>query len=132
MKLWWILAVFGVLAASPCRAQEFTLHEDDYAKRGEDYSPYVDQHFPQTVYFGDTHLHTSWSADAGLAGATLGPEFAYRVSRGEAVKSQTGLPFKLVRPLDPQRLRKEDRRPGPLHPPQRQPLERHDVHARDL
>ncbi len=81
-------------------AQEFTLHEGDYAKREKNYSPYVDQHFPQNVYFGDTHLHTSWSADAGLAGATLGPELAYRVSRGETVTSQTGLRFKLVRPLD--------------------------------
>jgi len=84
----------------PCFAQEFTLHEGDYVQEGNNYSPYFDQHFPQNVYFGDTHLHTSWSADAGLAGATLGPEFAYRVARGEPVKSQTGLPFKLVRPLD--------------------------------
>jgi len=100
MKLYGIIAVFGVLTLSPCLAQEFTLHEADYAKKGKNYSPYADEHFPQNVYFGDTHLHTSWSADAGLAGATLGPEFAYRVSRGEAVTSQTGQPFKLIRPLD--------------------------------
>ncbi len=90
------LVLFGLCA----EAQEFTVHEDDYAERKDKYSPYVDQHFPQDVYFGDTHLHTSWSADAGLAGATLGPDFAYRVARGETVTSQTGLPFKLVRPLD--------------------------------
>jgi len=97
-----ILSLFAltVLTALPAVAQEFTLHKDDYPQKGKIYSPYVDQHFPQNVYFGDTHLHTSWSADAGLAGATLGPEFAYRVARGETVTSQTGLPFKLVRPLD--------------------------------
>jgi hypothetical protein len=95
-----ITIILGALTALPCWAQEFTLHEDDYPEQKEKYSPYVDQHFPQNVYFGDTHLHTSWSADAGLAGATLGPEFAYRVARGEAVTSQTGLPFKLIRPLD--------------------------------
>jgi hypothetical protein len=95
-----IFLTLMALAALPSLAQEFTLHKDDYAKRVKNYSPYVDQHFPQNVYFGDTHLHTSWSADAGLAGATLGPEFAYRVARGETVTSQTGLPFKLVRPLD--------------------------------
>jgi hypothetical protein len=92
--------ILGALTALPCSAQEFTIHEDDYPERAVKYSPYVDQYFPQNVYFGDTHLHTSWSADAGLAGATLGPEFAYRVARGEAVTSQTGLPFKLIRPLD--------------------------------
>jgi hypothetical protein len=95
-----IITILGALTVLPCQAQEFTLHEDDYAERGKKYSPYVDEHFPQNVYFGDTHLHSSWSADAGLAGATLGPEFAYRVSRGETVTSQTGLPFKLIRPLD--------------------------------
>ena len=92
--------ILGALTALPCSAQEFTIHEDDYPERAVKYSPYVDQYFPQNVYFGDTHLHTSWSADAGLAGATLGPDFAYRVARGEAVTSQTGLPFKLIRPLD--------------------------------
>ena len=64
------------------------------------YSPYVGDHYPQNVYFGDTHLHTSWSADAGMAGATLTPEDAYRVARGEVVESQAGGPMKLVRPLD--------------------------------
>ena len=49
-SVWIILAA---LAAFPCWAQEFTVHEDDYAKREDNYSPYVDQHFPQNVYFGD-------------------------------------------------------------------------------
>jgi hypothetical protein len=79
MKPYGIITILGALTVSPCLAQEFTLHEGDYAERRKKYSPYVDEHFPQNVYFGDTHLHTSWSADAGLAGATLGPEFAYRV-----------------------------------------------------
>ncbi|WP_207062061.1 DUF3604 domain-containing protein [Motiliproteus sp. SC1-56] len=71
MKLSRAAPLLGILTVLPCLAQEFTLHENDYPKGGDDYSPYVGQHFPQNVYFGDTHLHTSWSADAGLAGATL-------------------------------------------------------------
>jgi hypothetical protein len=70
------------------------------AEPQRNYSPYAAPEIPRNVYFGDTHLHTSWSADAGLAGATLGPEFAYRVARGEKVTSQTGQPFRLIRPLD--------------------------------
>ncbi|MGB5296005.1 MAG: DUF3604 domain-containing protein, partial [Thermoanaerobaculia bacterium] len=57
-------------------------------------------HFPTQAFFGDTHLHTSWSTDAGLAGASLGPDEAYRVARGEVVTSHTGLRVKLNRPLD--------------------------------
>ena len=66
----------------------------------KEYSPYVEDHFPNRVYFGDTHLHTSWSADAGMGGATLGPDGAYRVSRGERVTANSGWKVKLVRPLD--------------------------------
>ena len=51
----------------------------------ESYSPYPEQHFPNRVLFGDTHLHTSYSADAGMIGNTLGPDEAYRFAKGETV-----------------------------------------------
>jgi len=70
------------------------------ATRKVSYSPYPAQTFPNRVYFGDTHLHTSYSADAGMAGAIVGPEEAYRFARGEEVKSNSGLPVQLSRPLD--------------------------------
>jgi hypothetical protein len=66
----------------------------------KEYSPYVIDHFRNRVYFGDTHLHTSWSTDAGGIGGKPGPDVAYRVSRDEAVTSSRGLPVKLIRPLD--------------------------------
>jgi len=55
---------------------------------------------PTRAYFGDTHLHTSFSPDAGLAGTTVGPEDAYRFARGEEIKSNTGQQAQLKRPLD--------------------------------
>ena len=64
------------------------------------YSPYPAETYPNQVLFGDTHLHTSYSTDAGLVGAILGPEEAYRFARGEEVTSNHGLPVKLKRPLD--------------------------------
>jgi hypothetical protein len=64
------------------------------------YSPYPEQTFPNRVYFGDTHLHTSYSWDAGMIGNTLGPDEAYRFARGETVTSSTGLKARLSRPLD--------------------------------
>ena len=30
------------------------------------YSPYLQDTFPNQVFFGDTHLHTTYSADAGF------------------------------------------------------------------
>jgi hypothetical protein len=65
------------------------------------YSPYAGgREFPQRVFWGDTHLHTSYSFDAGAAGARLGPEDAYRFARGEEVTSSSGQQVKLSRPLD--------------------------------
>jgi hypothetical protein len=67
---------------------------------GKAYSPYAERAFPSHVYWGDTHLHTANSPDAGLFGNTLGLDEAYRFARGEQVTSSTGLPVKLSRPLD--------------------------------
>jgi len=64
------------------------------------YSPYVGRDFPTRPFFGDTHLHTSFSMDAGAFGARLPPRDAYRFARGEQVVSNTGQPVKLSRPLD--------------------------------
>jgi len=67
---------------------------------GAVYSPYPEQDFPDQVFFGDTHLHTAFSPDAGLIGATLTPDDAFRFARGEKVISSTGIPVRLARPLD--------------------------------
>ena len=67
---------------------------------GKAYSPYADRSFPSNVYWGETHLHTGLSLDAGLFGNILDHEDAYRLARGEQIVSSTGLPLKLSRPLD--------------------------------
>jgi hypothetical protein len=55
---------------------------------------------PVQVYFGDPHLHTSLSMDAGAWGNKLGLEPAYRFARGAEVTSSSGIRAKLSRPLD--------------------------------
>jgi Protein of unknown function (DUF3604) len=64
------------------------------------YSPYAGRTFPTRPLFGDTHLHTGFSMDAGAFGARLTPKDAYRFARGEEVVSNSGQPVKLSRPLD--------------------------------
>lgn len=64
------------------------------------YSPYAGRNFPTRPFFGDTHLHTAYSMDAGAFGAKLGPREAYQFARGEEIKSNSGQPVKLSRPLD--------------------------------
>ena len=64
------------------------------------FSPYAGRSYPARVYWGDQHVHTGWSADAGGFGCTLGPEEALRFARGEEIIASTGTPAKLSRPMD--------------------------------
>ncbi|MEM0952829.1 MAG: DUF3604 domain-containing protein [Pseudomonadota bacterium] len=65
----------------------------------DEYSPFVDSP-PRQVFFGDTHLHSAFSSDAGLIGTTLQPADAYRFARGETVTSSSGVKARISRPLD--------------------------------
>lgn len=64
------------------------------------YSPNADLGFPTKALFGDTHVHSALSADAGGGGTTLMPRDMYRFARGGQVTSNTGQPVKLPRPFD--------------------------------
>jgi hypothetical protein len=64
------------------------------------FSPYAGRNFPSRVFWGDTHVHTSASLDAGSFGNRLGFEDAYRFARGEELTASGGEQAKLARPLD--------------------------------
>ena len=89
-----------VLLCSTALAQEWTPEKGQRVEQPKPYSPYVDQHFPQRVFFGDTHFHSSLSVDSGLIGNTLDLETAIRFARGEEVRTNGGQRAKLSRPLD--------------------------------
>lgn len=65
-----------------------------------DYSPHAGKGAAKRLLWGDAHLHSSWSGDAGAIGNRLGPEQAVRFARGEEVVSSTGQRARLARPLD--------------------------------
>jgi hypothetical protein len=95
--------ILGATLSLPAMAQdagshEGTIREKDFPKKP--YSPYAGRNYPTRPLFGDTHLHTAFSFDAGAFGARLGPREAYRFARGEEVTSNSGQPAKLSRPLD--------------------------------
>ena len=63
-------------------------------------SPKAGDKLPNAVYWGDTHLHTSYSFDAGAFGNTLDPNAAYRFARGEKITASMGQEAQLIKPLD--------------------------------
>jgi hypothetical protein len=99
MKLNLILSAAVLALSLPSYAQD-TAGLDAAEFKGRPYSPYADRAFPTNVYFGDTHVHTGLSADAGGGGTRLMPRDSYRFARGEQVISNTGQPVKLSQPLD--------------------------------
>ncbi|MBJ22609.1 MAG: hypothetical protein CL933_24635 [Deltaproteobacteria bacterium] len=61
----------------------------------------------RNVYWGDLHVHTSYSMDAYIFDTRLDPEDAYRFARGEArmlppldEEGRGTIPFQIGRPLD--------------------------------
>ena len=92
-------AVLLVLFVMPVKASEFTLEKPD--EEHIEYSPFINKAFPQNIYWGDTHLHTTYSPDADMVGNfNLGPDDAYRFAKGGQVQANNGMQAKLVRPLD--------------------------------
>jgi hypothetical protein len=88
-----------ILIAQPAFA-DFVGAPDKTIFGKAEYSPYLDKGYPDRVYFGDTHTHTSYSTDAGMLGNRLGPDEAYRFALGQEVTSSEGVRARLQRPLD--------------------------------
>lgn len=100
MRLSKLILIAAVSASSAAAQQAPGADAPNVAPAREGYSPYPQQEFPNRVFFGDTHLHTSYSWDAGMVFNTLSPTDAYNFAKGQTVTSGTGLPAKLQRPLD--------------------------------
>jgi Protein of unknown function (DUF3604) len=95
-----LVSVAAISLARSAFAQDVDVDPKNVTLGKAEYSPYLDHGYPDRVYFGDTHLHTAYSTDAGMLGCRLGPEEAYRFARGEEVTSSTGVRARLQRPLD--------------------------------
>ena len=81
-------------------AGDVGIDQEDVTLGKKEYSPYLNRSFPDRVLWGDTHLHTSFSTDAGMIGNFLGPDEAFRFARGETVRASAGARARLIRPLD--------------------------------
>lgn len=64
------------------------------------YSPYAGRDFPERPLWGEMHLHTELSMDAGGFGNRVSPRDAYRAARGEEITTSSGQRFRLSRPFD--------------------------------
>ncbi|MGH9867265.1 MAG: DUF3604 domain-containing protein [Candidatus Polarisedimenticolia bacterium] len=92
-------AVVLTLLCAPAAADQPPTKEGVSGIAAPQFSPYAGRTYPTRVLWGDTHLHTAVSVDAGTM-CRLGQEDAYRFARGEEVTTTHGLRARLSRPLD--------------------------------
>ena len=60
-----------------------------------------ERNLDRNAYFGETHLHTSWSVDAWVMGNRItGPDDAFKYAQGETIKHPMGFDIKIDTPLD--------------------------------
>ena len=95
-----VIAIWSSTSTAQEYAGELAIDPENVTLGQEHYSPFVGQSYPDRVFWGDTHLHTSYSTDAGMIGNVLGPDEAFRFARGEKVRASLGHFAQLVRPLD--------------------------------
>ena len=58
--------------------EDYSQVQESEISKTENYNQY------RNVYFGDTHIHTTYSFDAYLLGNMNNPDEAYRYAKGEA------------------------------------------------
>ncbi|MEX0286477.1 MAG: DUF3604 domain-containing protein, partial [Paracoccaceae bacterium] len=96
-----VFTLSAVFFGTSAIAQDMTPRPEDVGTRfqSDHFSPYAGRAFPTQVFWGDTHLHTEVSVDAGTMNR-LSQEDAYRFALGHEVTTTHGLRAKLSRPLD--------------------------------
>ncbi|MBU2943258.1 DUF3604 domain-containing protein [Shimia thalassica] len=96
-----VLLAVSATAGSSQNVQDVLPSKEDVGTvfQSDHFSPYAGRSFPTQVFWGDTHLHTMVSVDAGTM-TRMTQEQAFRFARGEEVTTTHGLRAKLDRPLD--------------------------------
>jgi hypothetical protein len=95
-----LLFLFSFLAIISCNKDVKKSIETDTMVSATSDNTAENTSYPTKVYWGDTHLHTDLSMDAGAFGNRIGMDEAYKFARGEEVISTTGLKTRLAVPLD--------------------------------
>jgi len=95
-----ILSTFAMVSVAVAQLSHPNKEQLSDLYSGKAYSPFAGRTFPDRLLWGDSHLHTSLSMDAGGFGNRLGLRDAYRFARGEEVTASSGQPVRLARPLD--------------------------------
>lgn len=95
-----ILTLFAILLLISCNSNQDANSSASSNDKTTSTERTADYNENRNAYFGDLHVHTSWSFDAFIYNVRTTPEDAYRFGKGEAIDHVRGTPVQLSRPLD--------------------------------
>jgi len=102
--VWGILVATLLFSQAGCVRETIDVEPEEIAEsvvRSSEAESFVPSNPLRTAYFGDFHVHTSWSLDAySLGGNRDDPSLAYRFGRGDLVTKSDGRDLRLRVPLD--------------------------------
>lgn len=98
-----IVFLFSFLAIISCKKNEKSADQNETANTETKNATSQAEGFSETknAYFGNLHIHTSWSFDGFTNGSITEPDDAYRWAQGESIPGGgDGTPLKIKVPLD--------------------------------
>jgi Protein of unknown function (DUF3604) len=94
------LVLFGVGALVSCKKSEAP-QQAQQAVGGAPAEERVERNPDRNAYFGEEHIHTSWSVDAWVMGNRItGPDDALKYAQGQTIKHPLGYDIKIDTPMD--------------------------------
>ena len=94
-----ILISIGVLVS--CNKSEAPKTEQAQQGGAAPQEERVEKNPDRNAYFGEEHIHTSWSVDAWLMGNRItGPDEALKYAQGQTIKHPMGYDIKIDTPMD--------------------------------
>jgi Protein of unknown function (DUF3604) len=94
-------SLFALASCSKPRPEQQQDVNKPVGTAGTPTEPRLQPNPDRDAYFGETHLHTSWSVDAWLFGNRMtGPDDAYKYAQGQTIKHPLGYDIKIDTPLD--------------------------------
>src|SRR5512136_154214 len=101
------LGVIAILTLGACQKKEAEQKKsaaEDAAKTAAasfEAAQRVERNPERDAFFGETHIHTSWSVDAWVMGNRItGPDDALKYAQGQTIKHPMGFDIKIDTPLD--------------------------------
>jgi hypothetical protein len=94
------LVLFGFAGLTSCKKPQ-NAESGGPSSQGPNGEPMPEKNPDRNAYFGEEHIHTSWSVDAWVMGNRLtGPEDALKYAQGQTIKHPLGYDIKIDTPLD--------------------------------